>query len=49
MPRKTTTVGNLALVGYEDIFNASTGNPSDERVEQIPLKDLFPRSSTHFK
>jgi len=42
MPRKTTTVGNLVLVGYEDIFNASTGNPNGERVEQIPLTDLFP-------
>ena len=43
MPRKTMTAGNLALVGYEDIFNISTGDlPDGERVVQIPLADLYP-------
>jgi ParB family chromosome partitioning protein len=42
MPRNLTTVGNLALAGYEDIFNLSTGNPNGEGVVQIPLTDLYP-------
>jgi len=42
MPRKPTTVGNLALANFEDIFTVSTGNPDGERVVQLPLGDLFP-------
>ena len=42
MPRKQATIGNLALVGYEDIFSSSTGNAGSERIVQIPLTDLYP-------
>jgi ParB family chromosome partitioning protein len=42
MPRKPTTVGNLALANFEDIFKVSTGNPESESVVHIPLTDLFP-------
>ena len=39
MPRNKT-VGNLALVGYDDIFNIENGNVDGERVVQIPLAEL---------
>jgi len=42
MPRKQTTVGNLALAGYEDIFNVGAGNEAGERVVPIPLPELYP-------
>ena len=42
MPRKQTTVGNLALAGYEDIFNVGAGNVTGERVVPIPLPELYP-------
>lgn len=41
MPRKPV-VGNLALTGYEDIFNISTIPADGEQVEYIPLTELFP-------
>ena len=41
MSRKQATVGNLALVGFEEIFNVSTGDPDGERVVQIPLVELY--------
>ena len=42
MSRKPATKGNLALAGYEDIFNLSVGNLDGERIVQLPLTDLFP-------
>ena len=39
MPRNKT-VGNLALVGYDDIFNIENGNVDGELVAQIPLAEL---------
>jgi len=41
MPRNKT-VGNLALVGYDDIFNVESGNADGERIVQIPLDQLHP-------
>jgi ParB family chromosome partitioning protein len=41
MPRKTEA-GNLALVGYEDIFNVGKNNTDGECIVQIPLSDLHP-------
>ena len=41
MPRKST-VGNLALVGYDDIFKSSSNTLDGERIVQIPLIELFP-------
>ena len=42
MPRKPTVAGNLALAGFEDIFNLSTGNLDSECIVHIPLTDLHP-------
>ena len=42
MSRKATTVGNLALAKYDDIFTLSTGNTDGERIVQIPVNDLHP-------
>ena len=42
MSRKQTTVGNLTLVGFEDIFKASGGDQDGEYVVQIPIADLYP-------
>jgi len=39
---KTNTIGNLALSGYNDIFRNTAAEMSGERVEQIPLSDLYP-------
>jgi len=41
MPRNKT-IGNLALVGYDDIFNVESGNADGERIVQIPLAELHP-------
>ena len=41
MSRKPMTAGNLALMGYEEIFNVSSGNTDGERVVQIPTADLY--------
>jgi ParB family chromosome partitioning protein len=40
MPRKSTSAGNLALAGYEEIFQISTGSHEGERIVQIPLIEL---------
>jgi ParB family chromosome partitioning protein len=42
MPRKQTTFGNLALAGYEEIFNTGNSGLDCECVLQIPLTDLHP-------
>ena len=42
MSRKPAMIGNLALVGYEDIFGESISNTGGERIVQIPLTDLYP-------
>ena len=42
MPRKQTSIGNLALAGYEDIFKVDTDVTDSESVELIPLTDLYP-------
>ena len=39
MPRNQT-VGNLALVNYEDIFNVGIDKADGERIILIPLSDL---------
>ena len=41
MPRKQT-IGNLALAGYDDIFNSKSSPLADESVVNIPLDDLYP-------
>ena len=40
--RKQQTSGNLALAGYDDIFNAGKPNHDGESVVAIPLVELFP-------
>jgi len=39
---KTSTIGNLALSGYNDIFKSTAPEMSGERIERIPLFDLHP-------
>ena len=34
------TVGNLALAGYDDIFNVSAGNISGEQIISLPISEL---------
>ena len=41
MPRNNT-IGNLALVGYDDIFKSSTAPISGESIVEIPLSELHP-------
>ena len=42
MPRKLQTSGNLALVGYEDIFKSNVTPINGETVIEIPLTELHP-------
>ena len=39
---RNKTVGNLALVGYDDIFKSSTTPISGERIVEILLSELHP-------
>ncbi|MCL2771999.1 MAG: ParB/RepB/Spo0J family partition protein [Oscillospiraceae bacterium] len=39
---KAKITGNLALVGYNDIFNTSTPNIIGEQIVEIPLCKLYP-------
>ena len=39
---RNKTMGNLALVGYDDIFNVGSDSTDGERIVQIPLTDLHP-------
>ena len=40
--RKQRTSGNLALAGYDDIFNAGKSNGEGESIVEIPLAELHP-------
>jgi len=42
MPRRQRTDGNLALAGYDEIFNVNKKIADGECIVQIPLSDLFP-------
>ena len=39
---KTKITGNLALAGYNDIFNTSTPDTNGEHIIEIPLCELYP-------
>ncbi|MCL2126572.1 MAG: hypothetical protein FWH33_11400 [Oscillospiraceae bacterium] len=38
---RNQTIGNLALSGFDDIFNSSTAILDGETVVEIPLRELF--------
>jgi len=42
MPRNAVSTENLALTRFDDIFNISVSNHGCERIEQIPLSELYP-------
>ena len=39
---KTSTVGNLALSGYNDIFKSTVSTITGESIVEIPLEELYP-------
>ena len=39
---RNTTIGNLALAGYDDIFKSSTAPMNCESIVEIPLSELYP-------
>ena len=48
MPRNTT-IGNLALVGYDDIFQSSATIVKGTSIEEIPLNELHPPEFAPFQ
>jgi len=40
--QRNKTMGNLALAGYEDIFNVGKNNIDGECIVLMPLSDLYP-------
>ena len=42
MPRNNKTAGNLALAGYDDIFQSSVVPQSGEVIVEMPLEELYP-------
>ena len=49
MPRKTQTAGNLALAGYDDIFQSSLTIVKSKDIEEIPLAELHPPEFAPFQ
>ena len=49
MSRKPLTAGNLALMGYKEIFNKNTAIADGERIVQIPLSELYPPEFNPFQ
>ena len=42
MSLKTKTSGNLALVGFDDIFKSSVTDVNEKSVVDLPLSELNP-------